>query len=265
MQHVIFSVVFDPLWQPFVSVYLGNLERDPALLSDIYSHFTVEEKDIQQKWKVATMKGLKKMEDKTVLSSWMDKLIDGRVFGVLEPLLDHGHIDDFKSELKALLMDALELAKTSQLDKSPVILDMKPIQGRPGWEEWLEEDYEPGEMNDFSPSSPNSPKMPSSLEALCVSPRIVRRGSGGANTTGDAQEKIEVIQYGRALFPATGIFQDGEEEWNRIRRAPSEVARNSNGKQRRTSQQSVTGSSIMVRSPKEQDLSMQWGRRGVLD
>jgi hypothetical protein len=59
--------------------------------------------------------------------------------------------------------------------------------------------------------------------------------------------EVEVIQPGLALFPGTGIFQEGASDWQWISSAAQEVAMNANGRERRQSiTMSTTSPGIML-------------------
>src|SRR5690349_5211792 len=63
-QHIIFNVICSTFWQPFFSKYLwkhdGDRDRDRvrSVLAKIYSDLATHGEDVQQNWKVATLKVL---------------------------------------------------------------------------------------------------------------------------------------------------------------------------------------------------------------
>jgi hypothetical protein len=270
-QHVIFNVICCSLWQPFFSKYLWKHKRDRLALLEIYSHLAACGEDFQQNWKVSTLKILDQLDDAVDVGELVDNLIQENVIACVQPLLDDNRADQFKDELKVVFTEAIELGKKVERYQSPVYIDMTPsVSDREGWKEYLSEDYEMGDASDLSATSPT---MDSAPEPLCVSPKIFRLAARVAptaiattSTTATAtatasRPEAEVIQPGLALFPSTGIFQEGASDWQRISSAGREVARNINGKARRQSMStSVTSSGIMPRSPPP---SKRWSREGT--
>ena len=64
--------------------------------------------------------------------------------------------------------------------------------------------------------------------------RVAATAMPAAPATATASRpEVEVIQPGLALFPGTGIFQEGASKWQRISSAAQEVARNINGRARK--------------------------------
>lgn len=270
-QHIVFDVISTSVWQPFFSPYLWKHKRDNPSLAEIYSRLAALGEDIQHNWKVSTLKILDQLDDKVDVGELVAELIDQRVIGPLRPLLDDSQLGPFKDELKVVFAEAIKLGRLAERDRSPVYFDTTPsMNNRGGWKEYLSEDYDM--MSEEANLTPTSSTSEVFLEPLFVSPKIFRKEKGGrslatATTSVNAtagREEAELIQPGVALFPDTGIFQEGVMDWQRIRRAGREAAKNTNGKGRRSSvSTSVTGLGIVPRSPLEP--SNRWPRQGTQD
>ena len=222
---------------------------------------------------------LDQLDDGVDVGEQVDHLIAEKVIACLQPLLDDSQADQFKHDLKVMFTDAIELGKIVERDQSPIFVDIIPsVSDRDGWREYLSEDYETSDASDLSATSPITDSL---SEPLFVSPKIFRRtaraaataaiptalatatASAAANTTTMASRpEVEVIQPGLALFPSTGIFQEGASDWQRISNAGREVAKNINSRARRQSiNASMTSSMILPRSP--QRPSKRWSREGT--
>lgn len=280
VQHVIFNIICGRLWHPFFSKHLWKHKGDRSALQEIYSRLEACGNNVQQNWKVSTLKSLDQLDDGLDTGEQVDELIAEWVVAHLQPLLDDSRAGQFKDELKVVFTDAIELGKTVERDQSPVHIETAPSLNDPdGWKEYLSDEYE---MSDATDLSATSPTMDSPPEPLFVSPKIFRwktraaatalaktsapAAATGATTptTTAGRPEIELIQQGLALFPSTGIFQEGALEWQRISTAGREAAKNINGKARRPSMStSMTGSGTMPRSPTQP--SKRWSREGTRD
>jgi hypothetical protein len=263
-QHVIFNVICGSLWQPFSSKHLLKSKWDRSAFVEIHARLAAHGEDVQQNWKASTLKILGELDDGVDVGEQVDAMISNKVVGCLQPLLDDSKAGQFTDELKAVFMDAIELGKMAERDPLPVYIDTTPSGGDPeGWKEYWEGDDEIGDRTDLTA---NSPTM-DSPEPLFVTPKIFRRGAGaaappGSATSATAATVTTVIHPGVALFPRTGIFQEGSSEWERISSAGREAAKNANGKARRYSTStSMTNSGIPPRSP--QQPSRKWSREGA--
>jgi hypothetical protein len=206
---------------------------------------------------------LDQLDDAVDVGEQVDDLITEKVIACLQPLLDDSQADQFKDDLKVVFTDAIELGKIAERDQSPVYIDRIPsVSDRDGWKEYLSEEYETSDASDLSATSPT---MDSPPEPLFVSPKIFRwaaravataiattsataTATAAATTTATASRpEVEVIQPGLALFPGTGIFQEGASDWQRISSAAREVARNTNsGARRQSITMSITSPGIML-------------------
>lgn len=275
-QHVIFNVICGSFWQPFFSKYLLKHKWDRLAFAEIHSRLKAWGEDVQQNWKVSTLRMLDQLDDGVDVGEQVDAIISERVVAYLHPLLDDSRADQFTDDLKVIFTDAIELGKMAERDQSPVYIDTTPSMNDPdGWKEYLAEDYE---MSDSSELSANSPIMDSPFEPLFVAPKIFRRAARAAaraasrglattSTTTTAipsRPEIEVIQPGLALFPRTGIFLEGSSGWQKISSAGREAAKNINGKARRQSMNmSITSSATTLRSPTQP--SKKWSPEGAQD
>jgi hypothetical protein len=265
VKHVIFNIICSSLWQPFFSKYLWKNKRDGPTLEEIYSHLTASGQDVQQNWKVSTLKTLDQLDDAVDVGEQVDNLITQNIIAYLQPLLEDSRVDQLKDDLQGVFADAIELGKMAERDQSPVYINITPsMSDRDGWKEYLSEDYEASDASDVSATSPT---MDPSPEPLFVSPKIFRwaatsTAAAAATTTATgSRPKVEVIQPGFALFSDTGIFQDGASEWQRIRSAGREMAKSINGRGRRQSMSvSMTSSGMVLRSP-----TQRWSQEGARD
>lgn len=263
-QHLVFKTISDYLWQPFASLHLWKQKRETLTIQEIFASLDAHGEDIQHDWKVSTLKALGQLDDKVDVGELLDNIITKSAISGLHNLLDEEQLGPFHTDLKAVFAEAIELGRIAERDQSPVMIDTTPsTNDRAGWKEYLPQDYDmPGDAAHPSPTSPSltSDLFPA-LGPLYISPKISRK----TKRTGPAdREEIEIIHQGVALFPDTGIFQDGMAEWKRISLAAREVARNTNGRGR-TSSISMSGSGLGIapRSPVEP--SKRGSRHGTQD
>lgn len=263
-QHIIFSSLIGSVWQPFFSRSLWKPKTKKSPLYEMYSHLATYGEDFQHNWKVSTLKALDRLDDKVDVATLVDELIEQQVTALLQPLLDDNDLDTFRDDLKVVYNDAIELGRTADRDQSPVCIDKSPVvNDRAGWKEYSSEEYDMEDGASMSSTLPTSDIPPG---PLFVSPKIYRMGEGASTTpTGiTGRVEMEVIVPGVALFPHTGIFQEGVMDWQKIRGASRELARNINGKVRRSSTStSATGLGIGGVSPMEP--SKRWPRQGTRD
>ncbi|KEF53487.1 uncharacterized protein A1O9_10462 [Exophiala aquamarina CBS 119918] len=269
-QHVIFDSLCGSVWQPFFSRYLWKYERAKSSLPEIYSRLAAYGEDFQQNWKVSTLKILEELDDKVDVGELVDTLIEQTVIDILQPLLDDSQLGLFKDELKIVYNDAIELGRIGERDQSPVYPDTTAsVNDRAGWKEYLSEDYD---MDDAANLSRTSSTSEISFGPLFVSPKMCRKServsptptaATPVTTLGNGAE-TEVILPGVALFPNTGIFQEGAMHWRRIQGAGREIAKNINGVGRRpstsTSMKSLGSAPASPREP-----SKRWPRQGTRD
>ena len=231
VQHTIYFTIRDSFWQPFFSKYLWKHDRDTLTLVDIDSRISSFGEDFKQNWKMSTLKVLDQLDAEVNVGEKLGDTIEG-VCAILGPLLNDDQVDQFKKDLKVAFIKAIELGKQAERDQSPVLVDLSPSSNHPnGWKEFLPEEYGNTDMSGTS-APMNIPSKP-----LLVSPKILRHGGVVAGTTTATTSatatataiargaEVEVIQPGLALFPRTGIFQDGASECGRIRSAARDAAR----------------------------------------
>ncbi|KIW63992.1 hypothetical protein PV04_08952 [Phialophora macrospora] len=267
-QHIIFDAIHNSVWQPFFSQYLWKHTKDrattPTVLREIYSRLGADGADFQHNWKVSTLKILGQLDEKTDVGRLLVDMIEAKVVSPLKPLLDDAQVDSFRNDLKELFTDAIALGREAERDQSMVYVETVPsmMKDPEGWKEYLgsSEEYDTSDATDPSAVSPASEISP---EPLFVSPKIFRGVEDfGAEATATGGSKVELIQMGVALYPDTGIFLEGALEWQRIRGASKEAAKNNGSPWLRRSSTSTTatGLGISPRSP-----SHRWSRRGTQD
>lgn len=243
---------------------------------DIYTGLAACGKDIQQNWKVSTLKILSQFDDKVDARHVPDGLIDPRMMTALNLLLDGQDVEGFLADLEKVFVEAIDVGQLAERDESPIYIDTNPSMNDPlGWKEFLNEDYQI--LGDNSPSSPTSPTAGVSLKPLLVSPKIYRLKKKTASTTTSPTaapsshttangDEIEIVRPGYALFLDTGIIQEGLLEWQRIKGAGREAATRPNTSGRRSSSvllSSGLGISGTPRSPLE--ASRKWPGAGTLE
>jgi hypothetical protein len=284
VQHFIFNVICESLWNPFFSTYLWQHNRERSALIDIYSNLAAYGENVQRNWKVSTLKVLDKLDEEVNAREMIDDLIATNIIGFLSPLLEDNQDDQFRSELATVFNNAIRLGKMAERDPLPVYIDRAPsMSDKTGWFEYLSEEDETTDGEDDLTQSQTSSAMGSSFrqDALFVHPKISRREAPtrtAAATPTTATEaalggsrplqavETALIQPGLALFPVTGIFQRGASEWYRISNAPREAARNINDRTAgRRSSMSVTNSGILP-SPRSPTLASRgWPRSRTQD
>ena len=284
VQHLIFNVIYESLWNPFFSTYLWQHNRERSTLIEIYSKLAAYGENVQQNWKVSTLKVLDKLDEEVNIRELIDNLIAENIIGFLSPLLNDSQEDQFRSELAAVFNNAIRLGKIAERDPLTVYIDRTPsMSDKSGWLECLSEEDEATDDEDDLTQIQTSSTMGSSFrqDPLFVSPKISRREAPtkpAAATPTTATEaavggsrplqvvETTLIQPGLALFPVTGIFQRGASEWHRILNAPREAARNINDRMAgRRSSMSVTNSGILPSPRSPTQPSRGWPRSRTQD
>ncbi|KAK5455259.1 hypothetical protein LTS15_005979 [Exophiala xenobiotica] len=270
VQHIIFRAIFGSVWKPFFSAYLRKQKRDTSTLPEIHQCLSTHGHEVQRHWKISTLKALDQLDAAEDVGDCTEEVIDQKIVAPLQPLLDNNKVDRFVTDLKRIFRAATDLGKMARNDQLPVYLDTSPfVSDRDGWKEYW---AEPDEITDTINQSPTSPTTHVRLEPLFVSPKIYRyRGMTAQTATattniaaGVGEAEVEIIRPGSALFPDTGIFQLGALDWQKIRDAGKEAARNINGPARRQSRSvSMTGSGTVPISPIAP--SKKWPREGIPD
>lgn len=174
VQHIIFSVICDSIWQRFFSQYLLKHKhtRERHSLVEISSLLGEDGEDIQHRWDTSTFKALDKLDADVDVGTQLDDLT-AMVADPLLPLLEPSNINPFRAELKSVFMKAIHIGKLGERDESPVEFDRNPSPSyRNGWNEYVPEDYVPSEDISISVLSTSASF---SMETICVRPRIYRR------------------------------------------------------------------------------------------
>jgi hypothetical protein len=279
-QHVVFSTICDWVWQPFFSSYLWNNKQwnnkqwndkqSCSPLTKIYSRLAPDGENFQQNWKISTLKGLADLDESVDTRDLFKELIDHKVITPLRPLLDDEQLEQFESDLKDLLRQAVELGKLAERDQFGVVLDRKPtLSNCDGWQEKLT-DEDGTDMLDGSPTGQATTTF--HPRPLFVSPKIYREGRPAQMkplpalpplTASTVEGQIELIQPGIALFPDTGIFQKAWSEHQIYQdRSKELLVRDGNGRGRRASTTtSLANSTILQRSPVQLQPSSSWSAR----
>jgi hypothetical protein len=226
VKHIIFNAICDRLWQPFLSEYLLDKSKAMArtVMTEIYTGLKVEGVQVQRNWKVSTLKMLDRLDDSSDLPSSLN-LIIGEVIETLRPLLEDRQIAQCQEELRQLFTKAVEFGKKAERDQTPVQISRNPsLEDSIGWFECFESKTE--DSGDII--EPMTPVEPPS--ALYVTPKIYRPKT--------AEREEQVLCAGLALFPNTGIIQQGWTEWESFKKASRELV-NNYGRQRKTSMDST--------------------------
>jgi hypothetical protein len=209
VEHIIFDAICDDLWQPFLSEYLLEIPKTRSVIADIYSHLAAEGDQVQRNWKVSTLRILDQLDVAPDSSPRLDFIVGG-VIETLRPLLDDRQATQCHAELRQLFVKAIKLGKTAERDRTPVQISRSPsLSDSNGWLESFKGVYDASDT--ASPSTLVEPPC-----ALYVTPKVYRPA------TAEVQELV--LCAGSALFPNTGIFQQGWAEWERFRKAYRDVA-----------------------------------------
>ena len=277
VEHLIFNVICESLWNPFFSTYLWQHKRERSTLTEIYSNLAAYGENFQQNWKVATLKVLANLDEGVNAREMINDLIAENIIGFLSPLLNDSQEDQFRSDLAAVFNNAIRLGKIAERDPLPVYIDRAPsMSDKSGWRECLSDEDEATDGEDDLTQSQTSSTMgsPFRQDPLFVHPKISRRREAPTRATEAAVggsrplQAVEttLIQPGLALFPGTGIFQRGASEWHRISNAPREAARNINDRMAgRRSSMSVTNSGILPSPRSPTQPSRGWPRPRTQD
>lgn len=219
-----------------------------SILSEIYFCTAQCGEDVQRRWRVSTLKALKQLDAAADVSGMAGQIVDQHIVAPLYELLDQNQADKFKNDLKGIFVNAIELGRIVESDEMPVYLDRAPsISERDGWREYSTEKYEAEDTDGLSPDSTITRMV---REPLCVQPRIFRRSGKATASTSGGDGTTEVIQPGVALFPDTGIFQDGASQWQKIYNAGMEAARSVSGKGKSHSRNTSISHSALGTSPR---------------
>jgi hypothetical protein len=226
VQHIIFDIICDRIWQPFFSEYLLKHDGARSALKDVYVRLAADGNQVQRDWKVSTLRMLDQL-DGTSDSLHLVESLAAEVMDILRPLLDDRQVIRFQTDLRQLFTRSIELGKTAERDRSPIQISREPsLDDSNGWQEYCQG------LSEVSGTDLPSPPM-GSQHPLYVTPKIYRPA------TEETHEFL--ILAGSALFPHTGIFQQGLAEWQHIKNAYREAAK-SFGKSRKAS----TSSAVIV-------------------
>jgi hypothetical protein len=200
VKHIIFDVICDNLWQPFLSEYLWECLGARRVVTDIYSRLAADGNQVQRNWKVSILRMLDQL-DETLDSSPLLDFLTGEVLEKLRPLLDDRQVVLCQADLRQLFIKSIKLDKAAERNQPPIQISRNPsLSDMDGWLEFSDGVYET--------SPPSTPVEPQS--ALYVTPKVYHLAT---------EETLEVvICAGSALFPKTGIFQQGLAEWQRVRK-----------------------------------------------
>ena len=87
VQHIIFEVICNQIWQPFFSEYLWKHNGTRAFLEDLHVRLADDGGQVQRNWKVSTLKMLGQLDATSDSLHLMDFLTE-EVIGTVHPLLD---------------------------------------------------------------------------------------------------------------------------------------------------------------------------------
>jgi hypothetical protein len=99
VQHLIFNVICESLWNPFFSTHLWQHNRERLALIEIYPKLAAYGENVQWNWKVSMLKVLDKLDEKVNVREMIDDLVAENITGFLSPLLKDNQDDQFRSEL----------------------------------------------------------------------------------------------------------------------------------------------------------------------
>jgi len=252
VQNHIFNVLCEFAMNPFFSLHHWLEHGKNENISETYANMAqYGGEEVQRRWKVSTLKVLQQLDNPVDTSEIVGKIVDREIVGALYELVEERQTDQLKYDLKGIFTAAVELGRSVESDEVPMSLERVPsMSERDGWREYSTEKYEADEKDDagLKASTLSVPREP-----LCVQPKILRRRSETAeptptSTSTSGKGAIEVIQAGVALFPDTGIFQDGAAQWKEIHNAGIQAATNV-GARKGSLSRTTTMTSIGVHSP----------------
>jgi hypothetical protein len=210
VQHIIFDVICNQIWQPFFSEYLWKHNGTRSILEDLHVRLAADGHQVQRNWKVSTLKMLDQL-DATADSLQLMEVLTEEVIETLRPLLDERLVTQFRTELRQLFTIAVQLGKTAERDRVPIQISREPsLSDTKGWREYSQGRYEASDSD--LPSPPMESQVP-----LYVTPKIYRPAT---ETTPEL-----LIRAGSALFPHTGIFQENLAEWQQMKNAVREATK----------------------------------------
>jgi hypothetical protein len=210
VQHIIFDVICNKIWQPFFSEYLWKHNGTRSVLDALYGRLAADGDQVQRYWKVSTLKTLDQL-DATSDSLQLMEVLAEEVIETVRPLLDERQVTQFQTELRQLFTKAVQLGKKAERDRLPIQISREPSSSdAKGWQEYSQDLYEASDSD--RPSPPMESQAP-----LYVIPRVYRPAT---ETTPEL-----LIHAGSALFPHTGIFQEGLAEWQQMKNAVREATK----------------------------------------
>jgi hypothetical protein len=106
VQHVIFDVICDDLWQPFLSEHLLGNPKAHSVIKHIYSRLAAEGDQVQRNWKVSTLRSLNQLDVASDFSSCLDLFVGG-VIDTLRPLLDDRQVSKCQGDLRQQFIEAI--------------------------------------------------------------------------------------------------------------------------------------------------------------
>jgi hypothetical protein len=163
---------------------------------------------VQRYWKVSTLKVLDRLDVTANQSSLLKTLVE-TVIDTLRLLLDDRQITQCQDDLRKLFTRCIDIGKTAERDHTPILISRIPVADVDGWLEFFDDLYE-GSADVEKLSTPIEAQNPQYL-----TPKVYRPA------TATTQE--HVICPGSALFPKTGIFQQGREELEEIKKKTREL------------------------------------------
>jgi hypothetical protein len=210
VQHIIFDVICNQIWQPFFSEYLWKHNGTRSILENLYVRLAADGDQVQRNWKVSTLRMLDQL-DATSDSLQLMEVLTEEVIEIVRPLLDERQATQFRTELQQLFTKAVQLGKMAERDRLPIRVSREPSSSdTEGWREHSQGLYEASDSD--LPSPPMEPQVP-----LYVIPRVYRPAT---ETTPEL-----LIHAGSALFPHTGVFQESLAEWQQMKNAIREATK----------------------------------------
>jgi hypothetical protein len=208
VQQIICNVVCDNLWIPFSSAYIWNHDNPRAVLEEIHSNMAADGDQVQRHWRISTLKALNRLDAATETGSLVKRLVD-IVVDTLGLLLNHQQIAQCQDDLRKLITRCTDIGKIAERDPNPIQISRNPTADMNGWLEFFNGQYE---------GPTDAEQLPTPVEAQhpqYLTPKVYRPA------TATTQEQI--ICPGSALVPRTGIFQQGREEVEEIKRKTREL------------------------------------------
>jgi hypothetical protein len=174
----------------------------------MHSNIAADGEQVQRYWKISTLKALDRLDASMENTPLVKRLVD-TVVDTLRPLLDHRVIAQCQDDLHNLITRCIDIGKIAERDRNPIKISRNPKTDVNGWLEYFDGTFEaPTDAEQLSaPIEAQNPQY--------LTPKVYRPAT--------ATTEEFVICPGFALFPRSGIFQEGRKELEDIEKKIREL------------------------------------------